>query len=229
MDSTVELWRGPSLYDGRAIVLIASGLLTPSTNRKTGPMIQTWILSQDNLPTDVVAAGEDSPQCGACPLRKNICYVDLRPVNNIWRNWKKGSVPLWNKHPFLYPLRLGAYGDPAMIPLEVWLPIINAAHGWTGYTHQWRWCDPRWKKYLHASVEDASQARVAHEAGWRTYRIALPDEPLLPKEGECVYNAAGIQCWKCLKCSGSDSKSIVGRIHGLPNKINMYSKLRESS
>jgi hypothetical protein len=225
MQSTVELWRGPSLFDGGAIVLLASGLLNPSTNRKTGPMIQTWILSQDDLPMTVMQEGKDAPQCGTCPLRRKVCYVDLRPVNGIWRKWQAGDVPLWDGAAFRYPLRMGAYGDPAMVPLATWLPIIRAAPGWTGYTHQWRWCDPGWKAYMQASVETAADALVAQEAGWSTYRVALPDEPLLRREAECTYNVSSLQCWACLKCRGDTGKNIVGRVHGLSHKINGFTTL----
>jgi hypothetical protein len=37
----VELWRGASVIDGSPIVYIAT---LSSSNRKTGNMIQTWIL-----------------------------------------------------------------------------------------------------------------------------------------------------------------------------------------
>ena len=41
------LWEGTSSYDGQPIAVIMTGIAQASTNRKTGDMIQTYILRQD--------------------------------------------------------------------------------------------------------------------------------------------------------------------------------------
>ena len=41
------IYRGPSLLDGKPIVVIAVGLNSSSKNRKTGNMLQTYILRDD--------------------------------------------------------------------------------------------------------------------------------------------------------------------------------------
>jgi hypothetical protein len=46
------LWRGASLLDGAPIVAIVTGLAAGSSNRKTGDMLQTWILREDMAPTE---------------------------------------------------------------------------------------------------------------------------------------------------------------------------------
>src|ERR1035437_1299653 len=78
--SGVELWRGPSRFNGKEIVVIAT---FRSRNEKTGSMIQVWILSAHEKPTDAATGGRDVTTCGPCPLRNRssgglgLCYVNL--------------------------------------------------------------------------------------------------------------------------------------------------------
>ncbi len=51
------LYQGPSLLDGLPIVAIAT---MRSTNPKTGPVPQTWILRADVPPMDAVRTGADA-------------------------------------------------------------------------------------------------------------------------------------------------------------------------
>jgi len=61
------LQRGVSPIDGNPFVVI----MTMSTsNRKTGDMIQVWILRDDVNPVAAVAMGDDITICGDCPHRK---------------------------------------------------------------------------------------------------------------------------------------------------------------
>ena len=53
--NTVCIYDGPSLGDGGHIVVLLSGLTTPSNNTKTGDMVQTYILRADMAP-DVAAS-----------------------------------------------------------------------------------------------------------------------------------------------------------------------------
>ena len=48
------LWRGPSLLDGSPIVVIA---IKKSGNRKTGRMLQTYILRADQTPVEAIRSG----------------------------------------------------------------------------------------------------------------------------------------------------------------------------
>lgn len=65
----VILWRGASLIDGAPIVAIAVGLRAASSNRKTGAMVQTYILRSDVDPIRAVKRGADVSICGKCPHR----------------------------------------------------------------------------------------------------------------------------------------------------------------
>ena len=55
MANGVILYEGPSLLDGEPIVAILTGLRSSSCNRKTGAMLQTWIMRADVSPAE---AGE---------------------------------------------------------------------------------------------------------------------------------------------------------------------------
>ena len=81
---SVELWRGPSPVDNEPIVLIATGLSRSeskqSKNTKTGPMVQTFILKQNEKPTDAIKSGGDESICGKCPLRPYLVKNALKAV-----------------------------------------------------------------------------------------------------------------------------------------------------
>ena len=74
------LHEGPSPFDGQPIVSIAT---LHSSNRKTGDMVQTWILPRDLHPLDAVKTGQDSCICGNCPHRgsgtKRTCLRECGP------------------------------------------------------------------------------------------------------------------------------------------------------
>lgn len=107
-------------------------------------------------------------------------------------------------------IRLGAYGDPAAIPLDVWDDITKHSAAHTGYTHQWRKF-PGIKKYCQASTEDVAGTLEAQALGFKTYRIRTDDEPLLPDEVKCPYPK--VQCLQCGLCNGQ-LKNVSTVVHG---------------
>lgn len=70
---SVEVWRGLSPVDNEPIMLILTGLShlksEQSINRKTGSMVQSFILKQNEKPSEAVKNGNDKSICGKCPLR----------------------------------------------------------------------------------------------------------------------------------------------------------------
>ena len=70
---TAIVWRGPSPVDGEAIMLVVTGASPlaskQSHNKKTGPMVQTWILVEKMLPIMAVMSGADRSVCGSCKFR----------------------------------------------------------------------------------------------------------------------------------------------------------------
>jgi hypothetical protein len=207
-------YRGPSMLDGKPIVAIATGLERSSDNPKTGALIQTWIL-RDRINPLKALAGADVSICGHCPHRPALggtCYVRVHQAPlAVWKALKRGRYPRFNPalHLQLFEgkiLRLGAYGDPAAVPLSAWRPLIQASAGRTGYTHQWRSCDEEWRAYVMASVDTPAEREEAIARGWRTFRVRAGGTPLLPGEFTCpASQEAGyrITCARCQACDGA--------------------------
>ena len=126
---------------------------------------------------------------------------------------------------------LGAYGDPVAVPFEIWKMILNIGEDWTGYTHQWKKCDQRFKKICMASVDNEKEYKIARKMGWRTFRVRLIGDKILPGEMVCpASKEAGhkTNCNRCLGCSGTASKNkknIVIIAHGSCIKLKRYYKI----
>lgn len=220
----VILYQGPSLIDGAEIVVIAT---FESANPKTGPMVQTWILLAGIDPVAAIRAGADRAVCGNCSLRhaphiRGACYVrEHEAPLSVWRSFKKGHYPLFD--PAIdgdriarSKLRLGAYGDPAAVPFDVWAPLVKLARGHTGYTHQAfeNWFDRRFLDICMVSADTAGTARRARKMGARYFRIAT-DITLAPDEIECANRTTGITCIECMQCDGAgDRPHVVNMVHG---------------
>ena len=226
------LWEGPSAIDGAPIVAIATGL-NGSTNRKTGSMVQTYILRRDMAPTEAVKRGADASICGSCPHRGDgtgkgrTCYVNVgRGPGAVYRAYRNGSYPrVAGAAPAIAALgkgrkvRLGTYGDPAAVPVEVWQALVSEAEGHTGYTHQWQAiAASAWAPLVMASADTRELAVRARGAGWRTFRVDAADAPKLAGEILCpASEQAGkkVTCAQCLACGGGERKgSIYIPLHG---------------
>ncbi|MBV6625444.1 MAG: hypothetical protein KI793_21370 [Rivularia sp. (in: Bacteria)] len=233
------VWEGASLIDGSPIVLILTGFVNHTSNRKTGYLLQSWIIKQNILPTEAAKKGFDKAICGDCPMklsRLGSCYVNLAVTNNIYRKYETGAYPYFSKNEievlkrYRYPIRIGSYGDPTAVPFDVWKPIILASGSHTGYTHNWLFCDNSWKQYLMASVQSLGEARIAQNRGWRTFRIIAPDAPLTQNEILCRNTEDDRnKCDNCFLCDGKSSKpNVADRVHGLKWKISNFVKYSES-
>lgn len=233
--SGAVIWQGSSRIDNQPIVAIVTGLFNPSCNPKTGPMHQTWILRQDVHPFEAIKAGSDTSNCGSCLARfdpdtgKRLCYVNPAVLGQIYRSYLNGKYPIikidadseiWFD---FKPLRIGAYGDPAAIPIEVWqnwLDLLKPLKiGWTGYTRRWMYPENQgFKEFLMASTFNLAERDLARSLGWRTYHV-LPQNAILPsglticpgsKEGGYAKT-----CRECLLCRGTATgKDIVTYAHG---------------
>lgn len=223
----VIFYDGPSLLDGSRILGIATA---KTSNPKTGPMVQTWILKAEVDPWSIVKANDDASICGNCRHRgvdgkDRSCYV------NVWRAplgvWKaRENTDRLDPTAFgellkarSASVRLGAYGDPAAIPTPVWSEIVKNATIWTGYTHQWRTCDPNLARYCMASVDSMDEYLEATRNGWRTFRVRTPEGPLDSQEVICpASDEAGnrVTCAQCKLCQGTakQAKSVAIIVHG---------------
>jgi len=239
----VVLYDGPSLIDGAPIVAIATGLIWPSLNRKTGDMVHVWIMRADLPPVEAAIEDHDKSVCGECQLRKDpdgnrICYVLLHQAPaSIWRNWARGEYAQLSDYPEAISLmsrksvRLGAYGDPAAIPYELVLPLLQESSGVTGYTHQWKkdFACP-WREILQASCETRRDAELAVQNGWHYYRIISTFEEAQKDEIFCPAKSGFAQCSSCGMCNGRTA-NIVTVVHGRGRRFfkRLFSEGKESA
>lgn len=219
MRNSFIVWRGPSAWDGSPIRV---QLVLSSTNGKTGDMAQAYILRDDMSPMDAYAERHDAAICGDCPLSGlqpngeragRACYVNVgRGPLATWKS-NPTSVSLLEAAELLQGrfLRIGAYGEPAMVPLHVWVTLASTSRGWTGYTHQWSMLTPPWREYLMASVDSEEQAREARAFGWRTFRASATGDPM-PGEVVCPNTLTGRQCRDCRACDGTHEGTKDGRV-----------------
>jgi hypothetical protein len=233
------LWRGRSLLDGAPLVVIATGLAEPSSNTKTGDMVQTWILRADIAPVDAVRSGADASICGNCkhrPFNGGTCYVNVeRAPTAIWKAFRRGSYPKTRNIASIghgRKMRIGSYGDPAAVPASIWRELVSKATGHTGYTHQWLSISgsaDELRNLVMASADTPVERDIARGMGWRTFRVRMESEPLGERESVCpASEEAGYKtnCATCLACSGVDGKrgSIAIVAHGSTAK--RYIELR---
>jgi hypothetical protein len=239
------IYRGPSMLDGAPIVVIATGLGKASTNGKTGDLVQTWILREDISPAEAVNTGADSSICGTCPHRgtiedgKNVgrsCYVTIfQAPRNVWETYHKGRYPdasgdmMAVRKAFAGKrIRLGAYGDPAAVPLNVWERALWDAAAFTGYTHQWRDCSLGFARLVMASCDNAQDYLDAKAKGYRTFRVRAAGEALNAREVICpASKEAGVKtnCAACVACGGHGAKAKVDIAiiaHGAASKVNAF-------
>lgn len=229
----VILYRGPSLLDGKPIVVIG---LPGSDNIKTGNMAQTYIIREDLHPMDANRIGEDYSVCGNCPHRgtpnpnkatgtadNRSCYVALfQGPSKVYKAFKEGKYTDISNNPDLIRewgqgknVRLGTYGDPAAVNPTLWNNLLSGASSWTGYSHQ---MEARGAAYnprqMMASADNPRQAQQYHAQGYRTFRV-IPLQvwqeagkgSLLQNEILCPAsaesNAQGVTCERCKLCQGS--------------------------
>lgn len=221
-----NLYQGPSLLTGEPIVGVVSGVDRPSRNRKTGPMIQTWYMRSDIPPIDALQSGADEAICGKCPLRgingrQRACYVTVAHAPRMIYNTIPQLLDIRNGLFRNRAVRLGSYGDPASIPIEAHRRILKEAILVTGYSHQWRTCDPEYSKILMASVSSEEEFEQAKAKGWKTFRVKNPDDPVLRGETICpASDEAGkvMSCIQCGRCNGQSSDVVIN-IHGTHRRI----------
>jgi hypothetical protein len=199
-----------------------------STNRKIGDMQQVSVLVDSISPIEALQ-GRDSKICGDCALRPSKqggCYVTVaRFAQAVWKSIKGQDVV--NTWATTKPVRLGAYGDPAMLPIGL-LAKLTKGRKHTGYTHQWQRVAPTYGRYLMASIDKLSgdidtQIKQAKAKGYRYFRVSDDGKDLRKGEILCPNFSHGVSCADCLLCDGSKGskdkrKNIVIPVHGSNSK-----------
>lgn len=219
------IYEGISQLDNKTNIVCIATL--KSNNAKTGNGIQLWILNADIDPVASVKNGTDASVCGNCKHRgesgkERTCYVNLGQAPlAIYRAYKRGSYTAFDGDYTIFTdkyVRFGAYGDPAAVPISVFLPVLDYAKKWSGYTHQWKVCNPLYLSFLMASVDDNNEALEAQLMGYRYFRIKSEGDALIDNEIYCPSDR--IKCNACGLCSGikKAAKSIAINVHGTGRK-----------
>ena len=221
------IYKGPSQIDGKPIVVIAT---YSNRNRKTGAVLQTYILREKINPLEASKNGEDFSICGSCPMRGEVttdpkrkiakgrrCYVNLgQGVLIVWKAFQRGVYQTADNTADRKALgrgrivRVGTYGDPAAAPDHVWTDLIAEAETWMAYTHQKPWRPD----IAMQSADDYHEAVLHWKEGRRTFRVIADlghidsnNEALCPASKEA---GARVQCAACKLCQGSKAaKSIA--------------------
>ena len=233
MNRSFIIYEGPSLIDGSPIVAIAQ---VKTGNRKTGDMVQTWVIRSDIDPITASRTGADTAICGDCPhkgtpsdkvtgwAKDRTCYVNLLfAPNGVFKAYRKGSYAAAQGHDAIAAIgagkgvRLGSYGDPAACPSYVWESLTSQAEFVTAYTHNPTNPMPH---TIMTSADNAAQARSAWAKGERTFRVVSDlaqiikgKEVLCPASDEAGNRAT---CASCKLCGGNSvkAKSVAIVAHG---------------
>ena len=214
------IYRGPSLLDGAPIVVVA---IFSKRNKKTGGMVQTYIIREDINPLEASKTGEDFSICGTCvhrgtatadPAAKQAkmrtCYVVLgQGPLVVFRSYHQGLYEPADPAAIGRGrmVRLGTYGDPAAVPSHVWDALLSEAAGWTGYSHQSGYRP----EMVMQSADTYAQALAFWQAGARTFRVVLNVSEIDPaREVLCpASKEAGKRttCEACKLCAGLATRS----------------------
>lgn len=218
------IYQGPSLYDGKPIVVIAT---YSDRNTKTGGVVQTYILRADMNPLEASKTGDDASICGTCPLRGEPttdparkqakgrkCYVNLgQGVLITYRSFMRGVYPDAQTTDARRAIgrgrvvRVGTYGDPAAVPSYVWDDLLAEAESHTAYTHASGWRPD----IAMQSADSLEQAQAHWQAGRRTFRVLVDLGDIVPaREVLCpASKEAGRRttCDACRLCGGNATRS----------------------
>jgi len=223
------IWRGISLIDNKTpIVCVMTGLDAKSSNRKTGAMVQTYIIRSDLPPIEASLTRDDVGICVGCVNRKQEngrrrCYVNLgQGPRSVYEAFTRNRYPVATLTEAAAAVagkfvRFGTYGDPAAVPANVWEALANAASGYTGYTHQWRNRKfAKLAKFTQASCETAEDVSRAHKLGFAgTFRVVPLGDELPTNALHCPASeerGKAVQCIDCRACNGS--RDVVIYAHG---------------
>lgn len=209
------LFRGTSPFvaaDSGTDSQFAAVMTFQSDNRKTGDMVQVWLIAENESPLDARKLGLYRIVCGDCPV-VSACYVNLahRP-RTLYEAYRAGQYPDYVLGAYddviaSKGVRFGAYGDPVLLPLWLVQHLAALAEGaYTGYTHQWRRPEYQiFRPYFMASVETEEDCRLAESLGWRWYMVttkeSIPGAVLCPHQNTKLDRL--VLCNTCWACNGA--------------------------
>ena len=208
-----------SRFNKAPITILINGFRNPSSNKKTGPMLQCYFCPSDHHPVEAQKTGSDASVCHTCPQRHSagggfyvyphsLLSLPIAIDNAVPLEMDTLSEVLRGRS-----IRLGAWGDPAAVPSDIMIPLAEATPQRTGYTH-FPSKAPHLRGLVQASCESPKQAHALQADGWRTFRASRsPETTLTADEILCPHYTTGIQCIACGLCDGH-SANVVAPIHG---------------
>jgi len=215
-----------TIHENKTIAVIAT---TGTRNRKIsrdGSAAQVWIVDKSTRCGESRLTGRDSKTvCRGCPLSSNRgCYVSARTVTTVQKAYWAGKRP--SAKPADYSalfagryVRLGAYGNPSLLPLSKLEKVAKTAIAHTGYFHDWNLMSPKrarkYGRFLMASCEP-SNADKAKKMGLRTFTTRKAGDKLPSDEIWCPSDR-GVTCDQCRLCAGTSNagaKNIAIAVHG---------------
>lgn len=215
------IYEGPSMFDGKPIVVVVTGTRTPTSNPKTGLMLQTWIVRSDVHPTEALHNGDDVSVCLNCSARpkkgvKRLCYVPIMGVNSVWQEYKMGNYGTMPNYSLGLSARIGSYGDPSAVPIAVWKELMTNVPFATGYTRQWK--NPKFqdfKKFCQASCYNLAEYNEAIALGWKAFVVRGLGDPVPMGAIQCpaVADPYIVNCANCKMCNGNTTNISV-EVHG---------------
>lgn len=235
-------FRTKSALDGKPII-VAAVLPKSAKNSKTGKLAQVYILPDTGKAPHVsFKDGDYESVCMGCPhLYSGACYVDrTKGSRGVWigvqnlKSYREVTPEEFGEILAGLNVRWGADGDPAAIPKDQFAVISRYVTSCTGYTHHWKWAN-HLKNHCMASCDTPVDRVKAAALGWRTFRVRLDDDAMLPGEFVCPASSeAGMtkQCSDCMACDGNlrgeRRASPVIIAHGLAHKVQKYKTFRLS-
>lgn len=228
------LYEGPSKVDGEPIVAI---MTYSSSNEKTGDMPQVWILPRDIHPHQARVEGHDARVCAGCIFAGNRgCYVNWFELKSIADSYARGNYSDWDhaawwmRRSAPVAIRIGAYGDPAVVPVEVWDRLASLPPQPTilGYTQLWRSPLSRGlERHAMASTKSPLERAEAKRRGWRSFRVALPQDAACAQgQVRCPATESDEDtCKGCRLCAGSAvGPDIMEPLHGSPRTLGLATR-----
>jgi len=217
------IYEGSSMFDGKPIVVIVTGSRNPSSNIKTGAMLQTWVMRSDMNPIEALRNGSDISACYNCPYRpkgengtERACYVNPIGLNAVYKQYASGAYGTVPNYSLGLSARIGSYGDPAAVPIAVWKELMTNVPFVTGYTRQWK--NPKFqefKKFCQASCHNEVEYQQAIALGWNAFVVRVKGSPVPMGAIQCpaVANPYITTCATCKMCNGNTT-SISVEAHG---------------
>lgn len=172
---------------------ILTGVTSPTSNGKTGPMAQLWIVRADmshgqslSIPYEGTERGwpgerpdmADAAVCGGCPFAGGQgCYVTTQATASIHKAAVAGRYPqetldtlapllmAQHRRGVIAGLRLGAYGDPVALPFELIEDLMNRLQP-VRHTFQVTGYTHAWKAQYRMADQPEPDER------WRRYLMA---------------------------------------------------------